>query len=195
MLDMEFANAIEREGSPSYSVLHRTFLHSLSGVPQLETPSAVTPNNPDRVFQLRIYESPSYAAAQTKIEMFNQHELALFRTHGLDPILFGETLSGGELPSLTYMLGFPTKQAQDAAWEAFRRDSNWHALSSRKECAARLQTLLTARRAIYEYTIMLGVGFGLAEPWICMRPSRYTDERLIRKITNIELIATNFSGI
>ena len=39
-------------------------MHSFSGMPRLETPTSV--ENPDRVFQLRIYESPSTGTNATK---------------------------------------------------------------------------------------------------------------------------------
>ena len=52
-------------------------------------------------------------AAAKKIEMFNLHELALFRRVGLTPVFFGETLVGPLRPNLTYMLVFPDDAARE----------------------------------------------------------------------------------
>ena len=108
MSDDAFASSAARfldatKAEPTYEVVERSFMHAMTGMPQLETPTST--DNPARVFQLRIYESPGYSAAQTKIEMFNSAEIAIFRNHGLLPVFFSETLTGGTLPSLTYMLG------------------------------------------------------------------------------------------
>ena len=90
-------------------------------------------DNPARVFQLRIYESPGYSAAQTKIEMFNSAEIEIFRNHGLMPVFFSETLSGVTLPSLTYMLGFNNEEEKAAAWKSFVGSPEWKELSGRPE--------------------------------------------------------------
>jgi|TARA_Y100000814_G_scaffold274205_1_gene232753 hypothetical protein len=87
----------------------------------------------DRVFQLRVYESPSAYAGKKKIEMFQQGELDIFHRVGLNPVFFAETLIGAQLPSLTYMLAFRDMNSLDCAWELFRNDSVWDELSNRPE--------------------------------------------------------------
>ena len=124
--------------APAYSTLERSFMHSFSGMPRLETPTSVA--NPDRVFQLRIYESPSTGTAATKVHMFNSEEIPIFRENGLHPVFFGETLSaltsvGTALPSLTYLLSFEDEAAKDAAWDSFRNAPEWKELSGRPEYA------------------------------------------------------------
>ena len=113
-------------------------MHSFSGMPRLETPTSVA--NPDRVFQLRIYESPSTGTAATKVHMFNSEEIPIFRDNGLQPVFFGETLSAlttadTALPSLTYLLSFEDEAAKDAAWDSFRNAPEWKELSGRPEYA------------------------------------------------------------
>ena len=52
---------------------------AFKGMPQVERPITST----DRIFQLRIYESPSVITGQKKIEMFNDGgELEIFRKDG-----------------------------------------------------------------------------------------------------------------
>ncbi len=105
-----------------------TSLHAaIAGMPAIAKTETTT--NP-RVINLRIYESPSERAAAKKIEMFNEHELAIFRKVGLTPLLFGETIIGSKMPNLTYMLHFPDDAARNAAWGKFGGDPDWKKLSS-----------------------------------------------------------------
>ena len=53
----------------------------IEGMPKLEKPDTSKP----RLLNLRIYESHNERAAQKKVEMFNKHELAIFRRVGLTP--------------------------------------------------------------------------------------------------------------
>jgi hypothetical protein len=53
--------------SPGFKRLESSLLLSFRGAPQLQTPV----QGPNRVFQLRIYESPSVGMGFKKIEMFN----------------------------------------------------------------------------------------------------------------------------
>ena len=50
-------------------------------MPKLEVPADVKGKG-SRVFELRIYESHSKKANKKKIEMFNQGEIAIFRSTG-----------------------------------------------------------------------------------------------------------------
>jgi uncharacterized protein (DUF1810 family) len=142
------------KAQPKYEVVERTLMRSMTGMPQLEAPTS--PDNPDRIFQLRVYESPGYSAAQTKIEMFNSAEIEIFRNHGLQPVFFSETLTGAILPSLTYMLSFDNEEAKASAWDSFRDSGEWKELSGR---------------------------------------AQYSDDKIIRKITDIPLAPAAFSQI
>lgn len=112
--------------APAYTNIHIALLAAIAGMPKIELP--VT--SPGRVVQLRIYESPSFPAGQKKIEMFNLHELALFRKVGLNPVFFGEALAGDKLPNLTYMLMFESREEQDAAWKRFVNSEEWNKLKN-----------------------------------------------------------------
>ncbi len=117
--------------APTFARIQSSLLVAFTGMPQLETPA----QGPDRVFQLRTYESPTLVAAQVKIEMFNQAEIDIFRRCGVNPVFFGETLAGAAMPNLTYMVGFGSVDAQTAAWNTFRAHPDWKELSSRPEYA------------------------------------------------------------
>ena len=93
-------------------------------------------HGPNRVFQLRIYESPSVAMGFKKIEMFNDAgELDVFRQVGLTGVFFGQSLVGSKMPNLTYMLGFESKQEQEAAWKRFGASPGWLKLKAMPEYA------------------------------------------------------------
>jgi hypothetical protein len=112
--------------------LESSLLLAFRGMPRLQMPV----HGPGRVFQLRIYESPSVATARKKIEMFNDAgELDIFRRVGLSAVFFGETLVGAKMPNLTYMLAFESPQEQDAAWKRFLADPGWLKLRTRQEYA------------------------------------------------------------
>jgi len=104
---------------------------AFSAIPQLETPIT----KPGRIFQLRIYESPSIKTGQKKIEMFSTAELEIFRKTGLHPVFFGETLSGAGMPNLTYMLVFNDMQEQQQNWRRFGGDPDWKKLRAIPEYA------------------------------------------------------------
>ena len=116
-------------GDPPYLRYESSLLVAFSGVPKLEVPAQKKAGKP-RLFELRTYESHSKKANKTKIKMFNEGELELFRKHGLAPVFFGETLIGAKQPNLTYMLAFDDVAAKDRSWAAFAGDPEWKKLSS-----------------------------------------------------------------
>jgi hypothetical protein len=116
---------------PVYSRIESSLLVPIAGMPQLEKPDTSKP----RLLNLRIYESHNERAAKKKIEMFNQGELAIFRRVGLTPVFFGETVIGGGMPNLTYMLVFPDEASREAAWTRFRDDAEWQKLRAIPEYA------------------------------------------------------------
>ena len=116
---------------PVYERIEASLLGAIASIPKLEKPDASKP----RLLNLRIYESHNERAAQKKIEMFNEHELPIFRRVGLTPVFFGETLIGPRMPNLTYMLVFPDDAARKAAWGRFGPDPEWIKLKSIPEFA------------------------------------------------------------
>jgi hypothetical protein len=120
-----------KAADPIYDRIESSLLGAIAGMPKLEAPDTTKA----RLLNLRIYESHNERAAAKKIEMFNLHELALFRRVGLTPVLFGETLIGPKRPNLTYMLVFPDDAGRQAAWNRFRTDEEWLKLKAMPEYA------------------------------------------------------------
>jgi len=117
--------------APAYQELDRRLLLAFEGMPKLEQPVS----GDGRVYQLRIYESPSVKTGLKKIEMFNTAEIAIFRDCGMNPVFFGQSILGGPLPNLTYMLGFESPEAQKEAWGKFRTHPEWLKLRAMPEYA------------------------------------------------------------
>ena len=136
-----------------YKEMESWLMLSFKNMPKVEVPA----KGPNRVFQLRTYESPSVKAGQKKIEMFNDAgEIRIFREVGLNPVFFGEVIVGSKMPNLTYMLGFNDPDQLKAAWGKFGGHPDWQKIS---------------------------------------RMPEYTNERIIRGITNIQLNPTEYSQI
>ena len=115
------------KASPAYQRIERQLMYAFIGMPRVKIP-----RTGQRYFELRIYESHNELKARLKIEMFNDGELDIFQKVGLDPVFFGETLFGANLPNLTYMLGYRDEAEKDKAWKAFLKDPDWEALKGQE---------------------------------------------------------------
>jgi hypothetical protein len=116
---------------PVYERIDSSLLAAIPGMPKLEKPDTAK----GRLLNLRIYESHNERASQKKIEMFNKHELPIFRRVGLTPVLFGEAIVGSRLPNLTYLLVFPNDEERAASWKRFGGDDDWKKLRAMPEYA------------------------------------------------------------
>jgi NIPSNAP len=116
---------------PVYSRIESSLLTAINGMPKLAKPDSSKP----RLLNLRVYESHNERAGKKKIEMFNKEELAIFRRVGLTPVFFAETVVGGALPNLTYLLVFPDDEGRKTAWNRFREDPDWLKLKAIPEYA------------------------------------------------------------
>jgi hypothetical protein len=111
---------------PAYARYETQLLLSFDECPQLEVPTT----SPDRVAQLRIYESHTNERALKKIAMFNEGgEIGIFRKTGLNPVFFGQSLAGTRMPNLTYMVAFENRETMKKGWGAFGSHPDWKKLS------------------------------------------------------------------
>lgn len=117
--------------APAFVRADVSLMRAFESMPKLELPFGGGDNaRRSRIFELRTYESHSERAAKKKIEMFNRGEIAIFRRAGLTPVFFGETLAGGNMPNLTYLLVYEDMPAHDRQWSAFSADPEWKKLST-----------------------------------------------------------------
>jgi hypothetical protein len=113
-----------------YQRMEVSLLRAFDSIPQMETGAA--PAARPRVFELRIYESGNFHTLHRKIKMFDDAELAIFRKAGIQPVWFGETLVGRNMPNLTYMVAYENLAGREAAWSRFLADPDWIELRGRK---------------------------------------------------------------
>lgn len=116
-------------GELSYIRMESSLLRAFDSIPGIEIPPADA-KRPPRIFELRTYESSNLKASRTKIKMFDDAEIKVFRRCGMLPVFFGETLIGKNLPNLTYMLAYDDWEARDRVWKKFAADPEWQKLRS-----------------------------------------------------------------
>ena len=124
-----YSSFAEAEHSPEpdldYVRYERALLRAFAGMPELKNPPA---SDSGHIFELRTYESANAATLKTKIEMFHSGEIGIFQRLGMNPVFFGEALTGTKLPHLTYMLAYDDLAARDRVWKAFGADPEWQKL-------------------------------------------------------------------
>jgi hypothetical protein len=115
--------------APAFIRAESSLLSAFPGHPKLTPPPSAAQHG-KRVFQLRTYESPSFADHVRKVEMFHKGEFEVFQKAGFDQVFYGDTLIGPRMPNLTYMLSYPELSDLTEKWKAFGNDPAWKKLSS-----------------------------------------------------------------
>jgi hypothetical protein len=88
-------------------------------------------SNPDAVYELRSYESPTKVLHETKVKMFNAGgEIILFKRLDFQAIFYADVLSGSRMPNLVYMIAFTNAAARDEHWKAFGSSPEWKNIST-----------------------------------------------------------------
>jgi hypothetical protein len=129
--DPEYVKGLaEFDANPDlpYIRIENTLLRCFDTFPSVEKGKA--PATGTRVFELRTYESDNETTVKRKIKMFGDGELAIFRRCGLQPVFFGEALTGPNLPRITYMVGYENMADREKAWAAFGSDPEWQKLKA-----------------------------------------------------------------
>lgn len=95
---------------------------------------AITPFSPPigapaegkpRIFELRVYHSPTRRQLTALNDRFAGPEIAIFHRCGIFPILYTNALTGDNLPNLTYLTPFESLEAREKAWATFGADPEW----------------------------------------------------------------------
>jgi hypothetical protein len=115
--------------APAFERAESSLLVAFQGWPRL-TPPASAATKTKRILQLRTYESPSNGDHVRKVEMFHSGEFEIFLKAGFHPVFFADTLIGGRMPNLTYMLSFADQAELEAKWKLFGNDPDWKKLSA-----------------------------------------------------------------
>lgn len=83
-----------------------------------------------RLFEMRVYESPTEKLGDLKVEMFNAGEVPIFLDCGIAPVFMGNALIGDRMPNLTYMTVYNNDEERQAAWKAFVAHPDWQVLKA-----------------------------------------------------------------
>jgi hypothetical protein len=99
---------------------------------------AAEPAKGDKKVETRVFEMRTYYAAPGKMEALNarfrDHTCKLFEKHGMTIIGFWNPAETAEADkTLVYILAYPSKEAADKSWKAFRDDPDWKAAREASE--------------------------------------------------------------
>jgi len=127
--DPEFHKAVMAwyAGGLPYVRIEVSLLRAFGGFPAIAVPPTEGRKAP-RLFELRVYESPTYLTLERKVKMFEAGEIDIFRRADLLPVFFGQTLVGRNMPNLTYMVAHDDWAARERNWRAFGDDPEWKKL-------------------------------------------------------------------
>lgn len=133
---MKKAEALESGPEPAFESLDTALLEATGYSPEIVAPAGVAgvPKAP-RLFELRVYHSPTYRQLKALHERFAGPEIKIFHRVGIQPIFYSSTLVGQNLPNLTYLIPFDDLAAREKAWNAFNADPEW--IKVRKESVDR----------------------------------------------------------
>jgi NIPSNAP len=87
----------------------------------------------NRVFEMRTYFAPAGKMKDLHAR-FRDHTCKLFEKHGMTIIGFWSPADPQEAEKkLVYILAYPSKEAADKSWKAFRADPAWIAARTESE--------------------------------------------------------------
>jgi hypothetical protein len=111
-----------------YSRMESTLLEAFPDQPKL-IPTALI-SNPEAIYELRSYESPTEELHHIKVNMFNEGgEVVLFKRLDFQAVFYADVLSGNRMPNLVYMVVFANEAARNEHWKAFLSSKEWKKIS------------------------------------------------------------------
>lgn len=95
----------------------------------LVTPMTMA-DEPKKVADTRVFEMRTYYANPGKMKAlharFRDHTCKLFEKHGITCVGFWSPIDPKQADEvMVYILAYPSKEAADKAWKAFREDPEW----------------------------------------------------------------------
>lgn len=120
---MKKEEEFESRSEDTFEYMNSALLEAADYSPEIVVPSK--PPETPRVFELRVYHSPTWRQLQALHERFAGPEIKIFHRVGVHPILYSSTVIGPQLPNLTYLIPFENLAAREKAWNAFGADPEW----------------------------------------------------------------------
>jgi len=147
----EFSRAFDQweAGEAPYVSASASLLEATDYSPEIVAPAK--PPAAPRVFELRVYHSPTVRQAKALHQRFSGAEVKIFHRVGINPLFYSTTVFGAARPNLTYLIPFDTLAAREKAWDAFSADPEW--VRVRKESIDRSgQISITSNHSLYKAT-------------------------------------------
>ncbi len=129
---------------PPFDSLTTAVLQATAYSPEV----AIQKHDKPRYFEIRQYHSPTWSQLAALHERFAGPEIKVFHKAGIFPILYTSTYIGDNMPNLTYLIPFDSREK---AWDAFAVDPDW--IKARKESIDRSgQITIVNQISIYRAT-------------------------------------------
>jgi hypothetical protein len=116
-------------GQPLVKRISSELLMSFNCWPKVTVPTQKREGK-SRLFEMRIYESPTENLGNLKVEMFNAGEVPIFLDCKIAPVFMGQALIGDLMPNLTYMTVYNNDEERQAAWKTFAQHADWQVLKA-----------------------------------------------------------------
>ncbi len=126
--DSDWAAAVSEleTGEPAFYREDSMLLAATSFSPPLKP--AAPGDQAHKIFELRIYESPTYRQLGYLHDRFAGGEIDLFHKSGIHPLLYADTIVGPNRPNMAYLIPFESEAHREKAWAAFRDNPDWNRL-------------------------------------------------------------------
>jgi len=118
--------------SPPYKRIETSIMRAMSGHPKFAESKLDGPKR-DRIYELRSYEGATERLYRQKVKMFNSGEMDIFEKLNCNPIFYGETVAGANMPNLMYMTTHENMEIRDEHWKAFSSDPDWAKMKDLEE--------------------------------------------------------------
>ena len=113
---------LEKDG-PAYYREDTRLLLATPFSPPLKPAAVGAPAH--KIFELRIYESPTERQLRYLHERFAGGEIDVFHKSGIHPVLYADTIFGPNRPNMAYLIPFDDLAHREKAWAAFGSNPDW----------------------------------------------------------------------
>jgi hypothetical protein len=104
---------------------YESYSERVLGVTPFSPPLPLLSDAKPRIFELRVYHSPTRRQLAALNDRFSGPEITIFHRCGIFPVLYTNAITGENLPNLTYLTPFESLAAREKAWAAFAADPEW----------------------------------------------------------------------
>ena len=123
--DPDYAAAVAEveKDEPAFYRTEATLLRSTPFCPPLVATPTTDP--PHKLYEFRIYESPTNRQLGYLHDRFAGGEIDIFHKSGIHPVLYADTVFGPNQPNMAYLIPFESEAHREKAWAAFNADPDW----------------------------------------------------------------------